>query len=89
MDSCTVMTRFGGVKVTEDDAGVTFETEFDSKAFVIADNREKVKFFVGRLPKLYDEITQNGHTFEIQGTRITETGKFQVKNEQGVWEDYQ
>lgn len=87
--TCTVVTRFGEMTVTENDGGVVVEAGFDAKAFVSDDSRKVVTFFAGELPHLYDEITQNGHTFEVQGTRITSTGKFQVENEQGVWEDYQ
>lgn len=89
VNDCTVMTSFGGVNVVEDESGVVFEADFESKAFLIGNSGRKVKFFTRRIPKLYDEITQNGHTFEVQGTRITETGKLQVENEQGIWEDYQ
>lgn len=41
-----------------------------------------------RPPATYDEVTQNGHTFEVQGVRMKEGGGHQIKNEQGVWEDW-
>ena len=87
MSSRVVETRFGEVVVSDGEDGITVTADFE--AFVIENGRRSVKFFAGRLPRLYDEITQNGHTFEVQGTRITEAGKLQVENEQGVWEDYQ
>lgn len=40
-------------------------------------------------PKPYQEVTQNGHTFEVQGSKIDpETGAVMLLNEQGVWEHW-
>ena len=89
MTKHTVRTAFGDVLIFEEEDGIRTETQFDSNVFVIGNGRESVKFYTKKLPKLYDEVTQNGHTFEVQGTRVTSTGKLQVENEQGVWEDYQ
>jgi hypothetical protein len=42
-----------------------------------------------RIPTLGQEVTQNGHTFEVTGVRTVEGGRIQLKNESGYWEDFE
>lgn len=89
-----VDTPIGRIDVAQDEGGaVTVSIRPNdprsARVRVVDGEFPSLEFSVGsRPPRQHEEVTQNGHTFEVQGTRLTQTGKVQLKNEQGVWEDW-
>lgn len=47
----------------------------------------RVRF--GRLPRVGDEVTQNGRSFEVTGVKELEDGSVHVKTSAGVWVKYE
>lgn len=89
-----IETPIGHLEIDYDDRSVRVKLKQTAHGTIMhdmdTDGRCHSSFFLlqKRLPTLFEEVTQNGHTFEVMGVRLTENGKVQVKNEQGVWEDW-
>ena len=47
----------------------------------------RVRF--GRLPRVGDEVTQGGRSFEVTGVRELEDGSVHVRTSAGVWVKYE
>ena len=47
----------------------------------------KVRF--GRLPRVGDEVTQGGRSFEVTGVKELEDGSIHVRTSAGVWVRYE